>query len=185
MRNGSYEVERGSTTVPGYGGHQVFVRWMNPRFRPRAGVLLVHGYSEHSGRYLHVMEDLARRGFVVFASDHRGHGLTAGTAGWVEDREQVLADLGVVHRKLMARTRGPIFALAHSMGGLFCLRYLERYGDEFVGAIINAPALRVPENIPRLVRLLGRGVAAVAPTAPVQPFFNPERNTRDPMSISM
>ena len=180
MNRWAQQVDRGSTTVPGFGGHQVFVRWIAPRYPPRGGVLLSHGYSEHSGRYVHVMEDLARRGLVVMAQDHRGHGLTAGTPGFVEDRERVLADLGVVHRKLLGRTRGPIFGLAHSMGGLFFLRYLERYGDEFVGAILNAPALRIPSTVPRIVRLIGRGIASLVPTAPVQPFFNPERNTKDP-----
>ena len=176
----STELERGSTTIAGFAGDPVFVRWVAPPRPPRGGVLLVHGYSEHSGRYHHVMEYLAHRGLVVMAEDHRGHGLTARTPGDVEDRERVLGDLGIVHRRLLARTRGPVFGLAHSMGGLFFLRYLQRYGDEFVGAIINAPAVRLPERVPYMLRALARGVAAMLPHAPVQPFFNPERNTKDP-----
>lgn len=158
----------------------MFVRWVAPQREPRGGVLLVHGYSEHSGRYLHVMESLARRGLVVMAQDHRGHGLTAQVPGDVEDRERILGDLGIVHRRLLGRVRGPIFGLAHSMGGLIFLRYLQRYGDEFRGAILNAPAVRAPRPVPRLVRWLGQGIAALSRTAPIQPFFNPERNTADP-----
>lgn len=173
------DLERGSTTIAGYAGDPLFVRWVAPQWPPRGGVLLVHGYSEHSGRYIHVMEHLARRGLVVMAEDHRGHGLTARTPGDVESRERVLGDLGIVHRRLLGRTRGPVFGLAHSMGGLFFLRYLERYGDEFVGAIINAPALRAPEPVSQMVSLLARGLASINPLAPVQPFFNPERNTKD------
>lgn len=166
--------------MAGYGGVPVFVRWIAPRRAPRGGVLVVHGYSEHSGRYLHVMEELARRGLVAMAGDHRGHGLTARLPGDVEDREEVLGDLGIVHRQLIARTCGPVFGLAHSLGGLFFLRYLERYGDEFVGAILNAPALRAPARFPRALRLLAQGLAALVPAAPVQPFFSPERDTKDP-----
>lgn len=158
----------------------MFVRWIAPEGVPRGGVLLVHGYSEHSGRYLHVMEALAGRGLLVMAEDHRGHGLTARTPGDVEDRERILGDLGIVHRRLLGRVCGPIFGLAHSMGGLLFLRYLQRYGDEFRGAIVNAPALRAPLPVPRIVRWLGEGIAALSRTTPIQPFFNPERNTANP-----
>ncbi|MBX2798728.1 MAG: lysophospholipase [Myxococcales bacterium] len=171
-------MDRGSGTVAGFGGHPVFVRWLVPD-GARGGVLVSHGYSEHSGRYEHVMEQLASVGLASMVPDHRGHGHTATVPGYIEDAELVIADLGVVHRALMQRVRGPIFGLAHSMGGLFFLRYLERYGDEFAAAVLNAPALRVPDGVPRTMHLVARAVAKVAPTLPLQPFFEPERSTSD------
>lgn len=171
-------IEHGEEIVTGTGGAPLFLRWVVPD-RPRAGVLLVHGYGEHSGRYAHVMEALASRGLAVLAPDHQGHGRSAQIPGFIEDAERLVSDLGVAHRRLLRLVPGPTLGLAHSMGALLLLRYLERFGDEFIGAVINAPAMQVPERVPWWIRGLARGVARIAPTTPMQPFFNPVRNTRD------
>jgi len=39
-------------------------------------VHIMHGMSEHGGRYDHVATELNNAGFNVSADDHRGHGLT-------------------------------------------------------------------------------------------------------------
>ena len=41
---------------------------------PRGSVLFLHGMSEHSGMYLHVIRALADAGFAVVAPDQRGQG---------------------------------------------------------------------------------------------------------------
>ena len=43
---------------------------------PRAVVQLVHGLGEHAGRYGALIDGPHRRGFTVYANDHRGHGRT-------------------------------------------------------------------------------------------------------------
>ena len=60
-------------------GVQLATREWLPSGPPRAGILIVHGLAEHSGRYEHVGEQLAGRGFTVHAFDQRGHGESAGT----------------------------------------------------------------------------------------------------------
>ena len=55
-------------------------RWL-PDSDLRATVQLVHGASEHSGRYDQLAARLARRGFGVWAMDLRGHGRTAESTG--------------------------------------------------------------------------------------------------------
>jgi alpha-beta hydrolase superfamily lysophospholipase len=163
----------------GHGGWPVFHRWVVPQV-VRARVLVVHGYSEHSGRYLHVLDALRQAGFAAVAADHRGHGRTARVRGDLEDRERVLTDLGVAHRRLLELGSGPVFLLAHSFGGAIGLRYLERHGDAFRGAVLNGVGLKVPSSIPTAVRVAAKLVARVAPTLPMQPFFDAKRNTRDP-----
>src|SRR5947207_15697829 len=51
--------------------------WL-PEGTPRAVVVIVHGYAEHSGRYQHVGEALAARGYAVETLDLRGHGRSTG-----------------------------------------------------------------------------------------------------------
>ena len=47
----------------------------------RGAVQVVHGLSEHAGRYERPARALTAQGFAVAALDHRGHGLTAGSTG--------------------------------------------------------------------------------------------------------
>lgn len=43
------------------------------------GVLMVaHGYPEHSGRYMNLVNYFVPKGFAVYALDHRGHGRSDG-----------------------------------------------------------------------------------------------------------
>ena len=52
-----------------------------PIRKPRGIVQLVHGFGEHSRRYLHMILKLNEAGFVVAADDHVGHGKTAYDSG--------------------------------------------------------------------------------------------------------
>jgi len=40
-------------------------------------IQIAHGLGEHVGRYLGLVERLVKTNLVVYAGDHRGHGLTA------------------------------------------------------------------------------------------------------------
>ncbi len=171
--------DRGEGFVHGADDWPIFVRWVRPD-APKGRVLVLHGYSEHSGRYAHVLNALAERGYAAIASDHRGHGRTARVHGDLESTTAVVSDLAVVHRVLVEGASGvPTVVLAHSMGGLFALRYLALYGESVAGAIVNSPAMRIPDSISPAVRLLARGIARVAPATPMQTFFNPQYNMRD------
>ena len=55
-------------------------RWL-PDGDVRGTVQLVHGASEHSGRYSRLAAALAGHGFGVWAMDLRGHGRTAESTG--------------------------------------------------------------------------------------------------------
>ena len=48
-----------------------------PAARPVGVIQLVHGFGEHSRRYLHMISKFLDAGFVVAADDHVGHGRTA------------------------------------------------------------------------------------------------------------
>ena len=159
----------------GHGGTPVFHRWGIPS-RPRAVVLLLHGYSEHSGRHLGTLQHLHDHGFACFAPDHRGHGRTARTLGLIRNMDAVIADVGILHRRALESCPGlPVFILGHSMGGLIALRYTQLHGDGLTGIIVNGPGLRVPESIPRPMILAAKVVARVAPRTPMQPFHEPGR----------
>src|SRR3546814_10734111 len=66
----------------GAGAHLHVTHWL-PEERPRAVVLLAHGYAEHAGRYAHVAKRLTGSGYAVYAIDHWGHDRSGGEGGFV------------------------------------------------------------------------------------------------------
>lgn len=161
----------------------VFYRSIVPA-EPRAILILNHGVSEHSGRYAHVMRFFAERGIAVFAEDHRGHGRTARTLGDVESFDAILGDLAVLHRNALQRLPGlPVFLLGHSMGGLLSVLYAERTPG-LTGAIFNAAALDVPDDVSPVLLAAVRVLAKLTPRLGVEPFYDPSSLTDDPAVIA-
>ena len=58
---------------------------VTPLGAPKACVQLIHGYGEHSRRYLHMALAFAEAGIAVYADDHIGHGKTGLLAGRMGD----------------------------------------------------------------------------------------------------
>ncbi|MGH9822689.1 MAG: alpha/beta fold hydrolase, partial [Blastocatellia bacterium] len=52
--------------------------------RPRAEIVIVHGFAEHSGRYTALAEHLMAHSYNVTAYDQRGHGQSDGLAGHID-----------------------------------------------------------------------------------------------------
>lgn len=164
----------------GIGGRRLVGRQHVPE-NVKAGVLIVHGYAEHSGRYRHVMEALAKRGFLTMASDHRGHGQSGGTRGDLESFAQLVQDQVRLTDRLQRAVYGlPLFLIGHSLGALVCLD-LARQESRFSGAILSSSAVAVPPHISRRSIALAQVLATIAPRMPIQKHFDPTRATRDPI----
>ena len=104
--------------------------------QPRGLVHVVHGMSEHGGRYARLAAALNRAGYAVWAHDHRGHGLNptppvglghfADTDGWravVDDTRAVSTALQASHPNL------PVFLFAHSMGSFVGQALIGEHGE--------------------------------------------------------
>lgn len=124
-------------------GTEIAVRAWIPA-QPRAIVQISHGMAEHSARYAGLASALNAAGYAVVASDHRGHGATAGelsragcfpaSDGW----GTVVADLRAVTDYAATLCPGlPIFLLGHSMGSVLAREYAIRYGDRLSGLIVS------------------------------------------------
>ena len=91
--------------------------------KPKGIIHLVHGMSEHAGRYDEFALKMNQFGYLVFASDLRGHGKTAGTLdkvgilamqnGW----KKVVSDVWELTKYLDVKYPNlPLVLLGHSMG---------------------------------------------------------------------
>jgi alpha-beta hydrolase superfamily lysophospholipase len=95
----------------------------------RGIIVVCHGLAEHSRRYGRFAELMARRGYHVYAHDHRGHGETRAAdapLGRLARRDgagRVIEDTIVMRDHAVASHRGlPVILFGHSMGGLVCLK---------------------------------------------------------------
>ena len=148
---------------------------------PRAAVVLVHGFGEHSGRYDALIRHLCEHGYAVTVYDHRGHGKSSGLNGHIDrftDYEDDLQEIMESVRKLQPGKK--LFLIGHSMGGLVTLRYLSRAGAQVDGAVISAPLLAIAARVPAHKLLIARIGAALAPRLRLANDIDPAVLSRDP-----
>ena len=172
MEVGSAQVDFGLTRD----GHvQLRRHW--PATAPRAVVLLIHGISEHSGRYEHVGHFLAEHQFEVVAIDLRGFGQSGGRRAYVSSFDEYLDDVEDQLRELR-ELRLPVIALGHSMGGLIALSYALTGRPQPDLLALSAPALGA--NIPAPLRALAPVLAKVTPRLRVPSPIRGEMLATDP-----
>ncbi len=141
-----------------------------PAAKVKGVVQLVHGFGEHSRRYLHMICKLMDAGFIVAADDHVGHGKTAivndswgnwGTRGCHTMMEDEHTLKQVVQEKYPDI---PYFMFGHSMGSIIARQFIAKYGDELAGAIIcgtvGPDAVPCEEGIKLLKPLVEAGKGA-------------------------
>ncbi|MET0388807.1 MAG: alpha/beta fold hydrolase, partial [Polyangiales bacterium] len=121
-----------------------FYTWPAPSQSIKGAVQIAHGLVEHAARYDRFAQALTRAGYVVYASDHRGHGQTqTGPAefGHFGDREgftRVVEDLHAVNQRIAAARPGvPRVLFAHSFGSFAAQAYLGQYGDSLSAAVLS------------------------------------------------
>lgn len=170
-----------SDTVVGAGGARLRTRlW--PAGEPRGAVVVVHGFGEHSGRYVDVARFLTDRGWSVFAYDQRGHGESEGRRGRLRDFGVLLDDLDAVIADAERHPAGSgrPFLLGHSMGGLVVIRYLQTRGPACSGAVLSAPWLGTAVPVPWWKRLMAAVLRHLAPDLTVPTGMDAVLLTRDP-----
>jgi lysophospholipase len=125
----------------GAGAKLHITHWL-PEGRPKAVILLAHGYAEHAGRYTHVAKRLTDAGYAVYAIDHWGHGKSDGTPGFVP-RFSAFTDGLAELLTLVEVNHGdtPRLLLGHSMGGLIATLFLIERQSAFGAAALSGPAI--------------------------------------------
>ena len=109
----------------------------------KAVVQIAHGMGEHAARYKRLAEALTAAGYVVYANDHRGHGVTAGSAdrhgdfgpgGW----PGLVSDLGELAAIARRENPGlPLVVLGHSMGSFAVQDYLLDHSRDVDAAVLS------------------------------------------------
>lgn len=133
--------------------------------KERAGLVIVHGIGEHSGRYDNVVEKLILGNISVWAMDLRGHGKSEGRRGHILAFDDYINDVSAmveVAKREMQEER-KYFLLGHSMGGLIALDLALRYPERINGVILSSPSLGIAAKVPFLKKAMGKFMSSVAP----------------------
>lgn len=120
-------------------------KWRNEEIKKYRGVVqLVHGMTEHIGKYEEFANMIADNGYIVVGHDHLGHGNTAKSEkdlgcfakkdGW----DKLVLDVHILQNMISKEyPQLPYFIFAHSMGSLVVRTYLTKYKDNLKGVILS------------------------------------------------
>jgi alpha-beta hydrolase superfamily lysophospholipase len=169
-------------TFEGKGGLKIFLRSWRPEGKPRAVVVICHGFNAHSGLYAWTAEQLVADGYAVYAVDLRGRGRSEGERFYVEDISDYVADVDGMVKIAKSREPGlPVFLLGHSAGGVVSATYVLDHPGELDGFICEDFAFQVPA--PGFVISALKGLSHFAPHLPVLRLKN-EDFSRDPATVA-
>jgi alpha-beta hydrolase superfamily lysophospholipase len=175
----------------------VYRRWQ-PEQAARAALQIVHGASEHSGRYGRLARALTDRGIAVYAMDLRGHGRTAESSGigryGGSGVDTVLHDVAGLDRVIADEHPGvPRFLLGHSLGSIVALAAAERAAADLAGLVLSGPLGVNPELGDAVTALeeavdAGNGEEVADILGPMNQAFEPARTpydwlSRDPAEV--
>lgn len=113
-----------------------------PACKPNGIVQLIHGFGEHSRRYIHMISTFLDAGYIVAADDHVGHGKTAMVnnvwGDWGDKGCHTMMEDEHTLKKIVCDKYPnlPYFLFGHSMGSFITRDFIAKYGNELNGATI-------------------------------------------------
>lgn len=170
--------------LPTHDGAQVYHQHWRPHGQARAGLVLIHGFGEHSGRYANLVTALNQRGIAIYSMDNRGHGRTPGKRGFIHSWDELREDVRSLIQLTAVNEPGvPIFLMGHSLGGLIAFEYALHYPGGLRGLILSAPGLSA-ENLSPLVLKISALLSRIWPSLGIPAGLNSTAISRDPAVVA-
>jgi alpha-beta hydrolase superfamily lysophospholipase len=150
---------------------------------PIAVVAIVHGLSDHVGRFDSFSNYLNKKGIAVYGLDYQGHGGSPGKRGHVRSYDLLISNI----EKLLIAVRleynnTPLFLYGHSLGGNIVANYtLQHQSKEIAGVILSAPFFELAFEPPAWkVRLAGI-LNSLWPSLTLSDDLDPMELSHDPL----
>lgn len=129
-----------------------FKQWMPPPgVQIKGSLFFCHGYGDTCTFFF---EGIARRiavsGYVVYALDHPGFGLSQGLHGYIPSFDELVDNVIEQFTKIKGKPelRGlPCFLLGQSMGGAVALKVHLKEPNAWDGMVLVAPMCRIAEDV--------------------------------------
>jgi alpha-beta hydrolase superfamily lysophospholipase len=148
----------------GVRNHNIYYQAWLPDGNVKAVLFLVHGLGEYCGRFANLVNHYVPLGYAVYGLDHLGHGKSDGEREVIERFDDFTDPMRLYYQMVKGWQPGkPVFIFGHSMGGLITCCYLLDRQEDFQGAIISAPAIKVSDNISSVTVIMGKILSRIAP----------------------
>ncbi len=121
-------------------GRVYYRHWTLPK--PRASVVFLHGFGEHSGLYHRFAAALAAREIDLWALDEVGHGLSEGARGNFGTLTDLVSNASTLVD--LARTESPevpVVLAGHSLGSVVATLLALDGAERFAGLVISGAPL--------------------------------------------
>lgn len=152
--------------------------------KPRAVLIVTHGFSEHAGRYKNFINTFSNE-YAIYVFDLRGHGRSDGIRAHVDEFDDFVEDLRLfVDMVAKGHKSKKKFLIAHSMGGQIAVNYLAKYPDNPLAGLITSSAnIKVAVPINFIKRYLGLALSHIFPTMRLCHDINTKWISTDPETV--
>lgn len=158
--------------------------WPSADGNPLGTFLVVHGLSEHSGRYAPFADAVGAAGYAVAAVDLYGHGESPGRRGHLRSFESDhLAAVDELIRGVERATSDmPLWLVGHSLGGLIVARWVQSrvFAGRLRGLVLISPFVEPRMRIPAWKRTAASWLSRLAPAATLPTGIRDEDLFQDP-----
>lgn len=124
---------------------------------PKALLLVIHGMTEHAGRYRNFAQVMTGEGIAVAAYDLRGHGRNVARSDCAAmapgDWEKSIGDIDRAIEQLRQRFSAPVYLLGFSLGSFLVREYMQRQSAKMNGVILIGTGTQ-PKWLLKLMKLL-------------------------------
>ena len=167
-------------------GEQLFYRHWPALGQSRGAVVLLHRGHEHSGRVIHLANELAMPEWDVFAWDARGNGRSPGARGdapgfdaLVRDLDRFVAWIGDHHGIAVEQTA----LVAQSVGAVIAATWVHDFAPRLRALVLASPAFRVKLYAPLAIPSLAL-MQKLRGNFFVNSYVKPQWLTHDPERVS-
>jgi acylglycerol lipase len=168
MSNWDTAYTREESTFQNDDGSKIYYQAFRPKSGSKKVLVVHHGFGEHGGRYLNLVEALANKGYAIYLLDARGHGRSDGRRGVVNHVSDFFADL----KKLIEIAKQKegvkkVTLMGHSMGAVIAFLFTgaDNNQDDLDALITSGIAIKVQTDlVMELKKGVGGFLAKVLPT---------------------
>ena len=167
-------------------GAQLFYRYWPAAVKTDRAVVLLHRGHEHSGRIMHLVDELNLPDYAMFGWDARGHGLSRDADADNPSLSTFVSDLERFVRHIIAVYGIPVENIAvigQSVGGVLAATWVHDHAPRIRCLILATPAFKVKLYIP-LARIGLQLASNFNPKLHVNSYVKAGALTHDPERIA-
>lgn len=119
----------------------------------KGALVILHGLNETYNKYAELIYDLRDTGYSIYIMEHRGHGHSGRILDgsdkerrkiYIRDFDDYINDVKIFYDAVVNATpHEKHLIFAHSVGGNVATQYIQRYPQDFEGAVLSSPMMQV------------------------------------------